>query len=175
MQHQACASTQQLAVWVVCMGSSMMARCLGSLCKGITQSGANNVGKDAVYWTTTTVLDNQCVCILQYRSNFLQYGTMAKGAAESGAVESYMCGKVARNPLVQRSCAAYLGEFEAEETANGIQKGTQWLIWKFESDSTLGDALSGNLGEWPEDIEEIMLGKIDEDKPVEKREAAVRV
>eukprot|EP00878_Enallax_costatus_P035519 GHUV01039651.1.p2 GENE.GHUV01039651.1~~GHUV01039651.1.p2 ORF type:complete len:127 (-),score=28.80 GHUV01039651.1:286-666(-) len=100
---------------------------------------------------------------------------MAKGAAESGAVESYMCSKIARNPLVQRCCAAYLGEFEAEEAANGIQKGTQWLVWKFESDSTLGDALSGGLGDWPEDIEEIMLGKIDEDKPVEKREAAVRV
>eukprot|EP00878_Enallax_costatus_P022131 GHUV01023469.1.p1 GENE.GHUV01023469.1~~GHUV01023469.1.p1 ORF type:complete len:376 (+),score=66.76 GHUV01023469.1:362-1489(+) len=107
------------------------------------------------------------------RSNFLQVGTMAKGAAESGAVESYMCSKIARNPLVQRCCAAYLGEFEAEEAANGIQKGTQWLVWKFESDSTLGDALSGGLGDWPEDIEEIMLGKIDEDKPVEKREAAV--
>jgi len=53
---------------------------------------------------------------------------MAKGAAESGAVESYMCSKVARNPLVQSSCAAYLGEFEADETANGIQKGTQWLV-----------------------------------------------
>lgn len=46
-------------------------------------------------------------------------------------------------------------------------------VWKFESDSTLGDALSGQLGNWPEDIEEIMLGKIDESKPVEKREAEV--
>jgi hypothetical protein len=47
-------------------------------------------------------------------------------------------------------------------------------VWKFESDSTLSDALSGNLGQWPEDIEEIMLGKVDERQPVEKREAAVR-
>jgi hypothetical protein len=47
-------------------------------------------------------------------------------------------------------------------------------VWKFESDSTLGDALSGQLGTWPEDIEDIMLGRIDESKPVEKREAAVR-
>eukprot|EP00775_Hariotina_reticulata_P012397 gene12397-12532_t len=107
------------------------------------------------------------------RTGFLKAGTMAKGAAESGAVESYMCSKVARNPLVQSSCAAYLGEFEAEDSANGIQKGTQWLVWKFESDSTLSDALSGNLGQWPEDIEEIMLGKVDERQPVEKREAAV--
>ena len=28
------------------------------------------------------------------RSDFLQAGTMAKGAAETGAVESYMCSKV---------------------------------------------------------------------------------
>lgn len=53
---------------------------------------------------------------------------MAKGAAESGVAESYMCAKVARNPLVQASCAAYLGEFEAQEGANNIQKGTQWLV-----------------------------------------------
>jgi hypothetical protein len=46
-------------------------------------------------------------------------------------------------------------------------------VWKFESDSTLADALSGNLGQWPEDIEEIMLGRVDETQPVEKREAAV--
>jgi hypothetical protein len=53
---------------------------------------------------------------------------MAKGAAESGAVESYMCNKVKRNPVVASRCAAYLGEFEAEEGANGIQKDTQWLV-----------------------------------------------
>jgi hypothetical protein len=46
-------------------------------------------------------------------------------------------------------------------------------VWKFESDSTLADALSGNLGQWPEDIEEIMLGRVDESQPVEKREASV--
>lgn len=28
--------------------------------------------------------------------------------------------------------------------------GTQWLIWKYESDSTLGDATSGALGPFPE-------------------------
>lgn len=28
--------------------------------------------------------------------------------------------------------------------------GTQWLIWKYESDSTLGDALFGSLGAFPE-------------------------
>jgi serine/threonine protein kinase len=107
------------------------------------------------------------------RRDFLSAGTMAKGAAESGVAESYMCAKVARNPWVQQSCAAYLGEFEAQEGANNINKGTQWLVWKFESDSTLADALSGNLGQWPEDIEEIMLKRVDESQPVEKREASV--
>lgn len=28
--------------------------------------------------------------------------------------------------------------------------GTQWLLWKYESDSTLGDALGGGLGAFPE-------------------------
>jgi len=64
---------------------------------------------------------------------------MAKGAAESGAVESYMCSKVARNPVVQSSCAAYLGEFEADESANGIQRGTQWLV-RFPQGSPVGFA-----------------------------------
>lgn len=62
------------------------------------------------------------------RRDFLSAGTMAKGAAESGVAESYMCAKVARNPWVQQSCAAYLGEFEAQEGANNINKGTQWLV-----------------------------------------------
>jgi hypothetical protein len=39
-----------------------------------------------------------------------------------------MCNKIKRNPLVASSCAAYLGEFTAEEGANGIQKDTQWLV-----------------------------------------------
>jgi hypothetical protein len=70
-----------------------------------------------------------CTCRVDTRRrDFLSAGTMAKGAAESGVAESYMCAKVARNPLVQRSCAAYLGEFEAQEGANNINKGTQWLV-----------------------------------------------
>lgn len=32
-------------------------------------------------------------------------------------------------------------------------KGSQWLIWKFESDSTLGDALDGRLGAFPACLE----------------------
>lgn len=63
-----------------------------------------------------------------HRRDFLSAGTMAKGAAESGVAESYMCAKVARNPLVQSCCAAYLGEFEAQVGAGNINKGTQWLV-----------------------------------------------
>ncbi len=37
----------------------------------------------------------------------------------------------------------------AEETDGAFQKGTQWLVWKFESDATLGDALDGKLGPFP--------------------------
>lgn len=39
-----------------------------------------------------------------------------------------------------------------------LQLGTQWLIWKFESDSTLADACQGNLGKFPEDLDGIVLG-----------------
>ncbi len=48
------------------------------------------------------------------RGDFLQKGgTMAKGAGESGRVESYMNAKVKRNPIVSQSCAQYLGYFIA--------------------------------------------------------------
>jgi hypothetical protein len=31
----------------------------------------------------------------------------------------------------------------------GITSGSQWLVWRFESDSTLGDACNGELGPFP--------------------------
>ena len=34
-----------------------------------------------------------------------------------------------------------MGEFVADKTDGGFIKGTQWLVWKFESDSTLSDAM----------------------------------
>jgi hypothetical protein len=39
----------------------------------------------------------------------------------------------------------------------GFTRGTQWLVWRFETDSTLGDAISGGLGRFPECLEGIML------------------
>lgn len=46
-----------------------------------------------------------------------------------------------RNPRVKSSIARYMGEFVADKSDGGFIKGTQWLVWKFESDSTLSDAM----------------------------------
>jgi serine/threonine protein kinase len=101
------------------------------------------------------------------RREFLRTGTMAKGAAETGAVEMYMNGKVRRNPLAQASCAQYLGFFEAgnggavagaPSGAGGGGAGGQWLVWRFESDSTLADAMDGLLGPWPGALADLVLG-----------------
>ena len=42
--------------------------------------------------------------------------------------------------LPLRSVAEYEGEFVADASDGGFLKGTQWLVWKFESDATLADA-----------------------------------
>ncbi|CAK0787333.1 hypothetical protein CVIRNUC_010551 [Coccomyxa viridis] len=108
------------------------------------------------------------------RSNFLKAGTMARGAGETGVAEAYMCSRIMRDPLVRQCVAEYQGEFIADASDGGFTKGTQWLVWKFESDSTLGDALSGSLGaKFPESLEEIMLGRIRENLDTEKRDAAI--
>ncbi|KAI8468751.1 MAG: protein kinase [Monoraphidium minutum] len=108
------------------------------------------------------------------RQDFLRTGTMAKGAAETGAVETYMCAKVKRNPLVASNCAEYLGDFVADESfGNIMQRGTQWLVWRFESDSTLADGLDGLLGKFPESLEALVMGRVDEGGDPEKREAEV--
>ena len=54
-----------------------------------------------------------------------------------------------------------------------MSKGTQWLVWKFESDSTLSDALDGLLGPFPDALEELLLGEVKENKPLDKRESEV--
>lgn len=66
----------------------------------------------------------------------------AQGAGETGIAEAYMCSRIMRDPLVRQCVAEYQGEFIADASDGGFTKGTQWLVWKFESDSTLGDALS---------------------------------
>lgn len=130
----------------------------------------------------------------QLRPDVLQKGTVAKGAAESGAVEvrqalirspvcprpfhkvftqisqrsnclppsllqAYMNYKVRRNPLANTRIAEFLGDFTAERTDAGFTKGTQWLIFGFESDSTLANALDGELGPFPESLSRFVLRK----------------
>ena len=100
------------------------------------------------------------------RQGLLRAGTLANGAAETGAVEMYMNGKVRRNPLAQASCAQYLGFFEAGAggavagavAGAGGGGGGQWLVWQFESDSTLADAMDGLLGPWPNALADLVLG-----------------
>ena len=59
-----------------------------------------------------------------------------------------MCSRIMRDPLVRQCVAEYQGEFIADASDGGFTKGTQWLVWKFESDSTLGDALSVRSSPW---------------------------
>lgn len=111
------------------------------------------------------------------RSNFLSAGTMARGAAETGAVEDYMCRRISAHPLIRPYCAKYLGNFIAENFQGNFTAGSQWLIWKFESDSTLGDACAGLLGSFPECLGPIILGEgksnaLTESDPV-KRDALI--
>ena len=92
------------------------------------------------------------------RANFLRSGTIARGAAETGQVEDYVCTRISAHPTIRSIAAEYLGNFMAGSTAGGITVGTQWLVWRFESDATLGDACSGALGPFPECLAPIMLG-----------------
>ncbi|KAG1681303.1 hypothetical protein FOA52_007349 [Chlamydomonas sp. UWO 241] len=107
------------------------------------------------------------------RRNLLRGGTLANGAAETGKVEAYMCGKISRSPMVAQSCAEFRGSFIAAEDDGDFDEGSQWLVWKFESDSTLADALDGVLGEFPYSVENLVTGRRDAGAPRHKREAAV--
>ena len=71
-----------------------------------------------------------------------------QGAGETGIAEAYMCSRIMRDPLVRQCVAEYQGEFIADASDGGFTKGTQWLVWKFESDSTLGNALSVRSPPW---------------------------
>jgi hypothetical protein len=50
---------------------------------------------------------------------------------------------------VRPYAAEYLGQFVAGSSGGGFTSGSQWLVWKFESDATLGDAIGGDLGPFP--------------------------
>ncbi|KAK9821704.1 hypothetical protein WJX74_010685 [Apatococcus lobatus] len=107
------------------------------------------------------------------RTNFLQGGTMARGAAESGQAEAYMNSRIMRDAIVRQSIAAYLGTFRADASGGGFTRGTQWLMWRFESDSTLADALQGSLGPFPLAVERFVTGKERPNAKVQKRETTI--
>lgn len=46
---------------------------------------------------------------------------------------------------VARRVARYLGQFEVAGASGAFTRGTQWLVWRFESDATLADAMAGLL------------------------------
>lgn len=62
----------------------------------------------------------------------------------------------------------------AGESDGAFTKGSQWLVWKFESDATLGDALDGRLGAFPACLEEFVLGRVNPNTDPEKRDTQVR-
>ncbi|KAL4537749.1 hypothetical protein Ndes2437B_g08853 [Nannochloris sp. 'desiccata'] len=111
------------------------------------------------------------------RTNFLKSGTMARGAAETGAVEDYMCSRVAGYLQCRPFVADYLSAFIADDSSGGIIAGSQWLVWKFESDATLADACNGSLGPFPGCLAPAVLGErraeaLEESDP-EKRDARI--
>eukprot|EP01025_Chloroclados_australasicus_P069956 TRINITY_DN996_c1_g2_i2.p1 TRINITY_DN996_c1_g2~~TRINITY_DN996_c1_g2_i2.p1 ORF type:complete len:502 (-),score=54.19 TRINITY_DN996_c1_g2_i2:395-1900(-) len=83
------------------------------------------------------------------RRNFFKAGTIARGPEETGAVESYMNSKIQRNLFARVHVAEFRGQFVAEESVGGFTKGTQWLVFKYESDSTLQDACDGKVQQLP--------------------------
>ena len=95
------------------------------------------------------------------RDSFLRGGTMAVGAGEAGAAEAWMNGRVARaGGGAAARVASYLGEYSPSPTARGFARGgNQWLVWRFESDATLADALNGALGPFPACLGPLLLDK----------------
>ena len=64
-----------------------------------------------------------------------------------------MCQKIMRSPFARGGIAKYLGTFVADATDRGFTRDTQWLIWKYESDTTLAEAsqvcrVQGSGSDW---------------------------
>ena len=76
----------------------------------------------------------------QSQSQTLTIVKLLQGAGESGQAEAYMCQKIMRSPFARGGIAKYLGTFVADATDRGFTRDTQWLIWKYESDTTLAEA-----------------------------------
>ncbi|KAL3163274.1 hypothetical protein ABBQ32_009669 [Trebouxia sp. C0010 RCD-2024] len=110
---------------------------------------------------------------VEVRADFLRSGTMAKGAGETGQAEAYFNSRIMRNPRVKSSIARYMGEFVADKSDGGFIKGTQWLVWKFESDSTLSDAMQGLIGPFPLSLSEFVLSKSQQKLDEQKQELLI--
>lgn len=108
------------------------------------------------------------------RDSFLRAGTMAVGAGEAGAAEAYMNGRVARaGGAAAARVASYLGEYTPSPDARGFSRGgNQWLVWRFESDATLADALNGALGPFPDCLGPLVLDKGRKASPSRRRRSS---
>ena len=54
-----------------------------------------------------------------------------------------------------------------DRSIGSITVGSQWLVWDFETDATLGAAIEGRLGRFPECLSEIFLSnstRLDDDE-----------
>ena len=72
-----------------------------------------------------------------------------------------------------KGAAGYKGAFTCTQSDGGFTKDTEWLVWNYESDTTLGDALDGKIGTFPGDVEDIMLGKELANSNMGKRDVAI--
>lgn len=55
-----------------------------------------------------------------------------------------------------------------DESIGSITAGSQWLVWNYESDSTLAAAIEGRLGAFPECVSDLFL-RNSESLPQEER------
>lgn len=83
------------------------------------------------------------------RPGFLRQGTIAAGAAESGIAERYFNERISRaGPFSGGTIARYLGSFTTDGSTaalrdgGGMGKRGQVLVWAYESEVTLQDALN---------------------------------
>jgi hypothetical protein len=98
------------------------------------------------------------------RDDFLSRGTVARGAKELAASEAYMNGVLRR--WAPQAGAAFLGTFgvrrgdaAASRSVGPFRAGQEYLVWRYESDATLGDFLKGSVpGGFPDNLEGILFG-----------------
>ena len=111
------------------------------------------------------------------RGDFLARGTLARGARETAASEAYM------NAVLRRwapfAGAAFLGTFSvaAPRLRQGgpFRAGQEYLVWRYESDATLGDFLKGAVpGGFPANLESILFNDTLDDEDADDDDDAQR-